>query len=73
MTTLKQRTAKSSATAKRVAKNNQTTKRIKRSEVESQNDYEYAAYNRREESYAMRSSGIYDTYSATCGYDNEWN
>lgn len=70
-TTLKQKTAKSSAAAKRTAKNYRTTKKIARSERET--DYDLASYNDREASYTIRSSGIFDTYSATCGYDNEWN
>lgn len=72
MSTLKQKTAKSNATVKRIAKNAKTTKKIKRSEDFDGGD-RYLSWSSREEQSYIRESGIFDTYSATKGFDSSWD
>lgn len=69
MSTLKQKTAKSTNAAKRVAKNSRKTDKIKRGEYGYDSD-RFLGWTEREEQSYIRESGIYDTYSSMRGQDS---
>ena len=59
------------AKTKRVVGNAVKTAKLKKGENKSYDTDFY--FVERETEYVTRSSGLYDNYRATVGYDNEWN
>ena len=56
---------------KRVVKNAVTSAKMKKSAERTGYDDFYLLEG--ETSYVARSSGLYDAYRSTVGYDNDWN